>query len=693
MIKQCLQFPALPAAGLLAVLRALAQADFKAVVQSELIVGKVSDTSWRIFLPVHADAMQGGEAAVTAFREKLKVVYKDVAGFDVGREAAQGFAVSTAGLVPPMQAAIVLALQVDADGDAPPPSREKMIVVKGSEEGVANVIPDIARQGRDVRHGGLQALDTGKVVGFLLLTDDAEDYGMVSSHLRRNDLAAPTFAMVPRGLGFARLWLEDTIRVGDGQGHKDLSVILAAARAAGALPEGVTDIVVLFTTPTSLEIFLHRKDTINDAPEAAETIASRLDPVQPFDITTIEFCPDKDATEALAANIKSLRRRVGYQVALLPLPRGVGPGVDLEPILEEIANLQLQVDQITALGAPQLRLMRFSDAQLPCMIDGLRRLPPKKLTDGTLRYAASHSAGRAEPAHYLLYDPQFTFMRIAEAHWRADVDPHPISYWLEPFVAEAQLKRPSKTQIFVPSGHFMAPSLAHFGGQIDETLRLVLGNLFDGQQPLLSDPNRAAYYMFTPSDAQDFRLEVEVLDGDAFRPLRQQLGWINDYLQVRSPVAVDAARLAEVATGLYEGQVAKALMGDLNTDMNAHDAVWATAQATVEKTALETINMIDTEMDAVSSRIVDLHRYLELANREMAGLERIAASATAALKGLDAIGDDLAAQDLAMLRSRDDFESRVAAEVAIAEDLIDDTQTRVEQLRDRLQRIRDWGTL
>jgi hypothetical protein len=538
---------------------------------------------------------------------------------------------------------------------------------------------------------GLQRLETGNSVGFLLLTDDAADYGTVSSHLRRDDLEVPTFCMVPHGLGFARLWLEDGVQIADGAGRKALIAILAAARGAGVLPADVSDIVVLLTSETSADIFLHSKATVQDAPKAADVIPVMLEPVQPFDVTTIEFRPHEEAAAALADKIKALRRKIGYQVALKPIPRGVGPGVDIEPILEAIAGLQSQVDQITALGAPQTRLMRFTDAQLPCMIDGLRRLPENKLTDKSLLYAACHSAGRAGPAHYLKYDPQSTFMRVAEAHWRADIDPHPISYWLEPFVAHAQLTRPTRTQVFVPSGQFMVPSLAHFGGNVDDTLRFVLGNLFDDQQPLMTDKKRSAYYVFTASPAQDFRLEVEVLDGDAFQPLHQRVEWINDYLQVRSPVAVDAERLAEVATGLYEGGVAKALQAELDKDIKTLDETWAVAQARIEADAFDAINMVASEMDAVSARIADLHTYLALADREMTGLEMVATRATQTLKGLDRIAEDLASKDSAMARSREDFESRVDAEVALAETLIENTETRVAQLRDRLRRVKEWG--
>jgi hypothetical protein len=258
-------------------------------------------------------------------------------------------------------------------------------------------------------------------------------------------------------------------------------------------------------------------------------------------------------------------------------------------------------------------------------------------------------------------------------------------------VAEAQLQRPTKTQVFVPSGHFMVPSLAHFGGDVDETLRLVLGSLFDSSQPLIQDKSRSAYYLFTPSPEKDFRLEVEVLDGDGFAPLDQKLHWLNDYLQVRSPVTIDPDRLADVAAGLYEGAAAKALKNDLEINIASLDATWRAARETVEAEALGTINALGGEMNAVSGRIADLHSYLAQAAQEMQALERVAITATQTLKGLDTVMGTLTHQDQALARAREDFESRVSAELRLADTLIEDSRTRIDALQDRLQRIRDWG--
>ena len=682
--RQCLQFPAVPAQDMLAILRSLAEHDFALVAQSELHIGKASETSWRIFLPVRSDSMKGGRKAADSFRARVKVAYKTEANFEVGREAEQGFAMSLDGLLQPLEASIILATQCIDETSLNDAPREKMVVVLGTKEKVAAVSADVIRHGRDVRTSGAHSLQSGKVAVFLTLTDAAEDYGSVSSYLRRTDLKADTYAMNPHGLGFCTLWLEEDTMPLASDANRALTIIMDAARHAGMIAMNVSDIACIQTDATSAEIFYHTPKTASEAPSAAEEIAPALDPVQPFEVTAIKIVPDEQAAASLQETIKELRYQVGYQVSLQALPPGVAPGVDLEPLLEQVEDLQLQIAQINALGAPQRRLMRFTDAQLPAMIDGLRKLPVGKLTDGSLLYAASHSAGRGEPAHYLSYDPTYTFMHVAEAQWKDRTEPHQMSYWLEPFVAEAQLERPSRTQVFVPAGHFLVPSLAHFGGNIDETLRLVLGNLFDGSQALIADADRSAYYVFTASEAQDFRLEVEVIDGDSFAPLDQQLHWINDYLQVRSPVAVDPARLADVAA-------AKALQATLESDISALDKVWSEARGSVEAEAMGAINAISSEMDAVSSRVTDLHSYLKHATKEMSALERVADSALISLKKMEGTMSQLSQKDDEMTRARMDFESRVAAEIVLAEKLIEQSEARISALHDRLERIKEWG--
>lgn len=688
--KQCLPFPALAPGAMLAVLLRLVEQGFTPLIDSELGIKMVGPQAWALYLPAHSKLKDRSEADFDALRDQIKVNYRTQADYQVGREADQGHSVSTEGIIAPLEAAITLALHCPTeDGNSDEPF-EKMVFVSGPKAQIAPVMADVIRNGRSVRTAGVLGLGDGKSGGFLVFTDKAEDYGSVSAYFARDDVKATTFVLRPYGLGNGRLWLTEHAPRPRNEAITALASIVEFARVAHLLAKDITDIVCVAQNDTSLNIYYHAASTTTDAPTASDTLAPVLDPVQPFDVISVEIRPNEDAAAALAQTIKSLRRRVGYQVAIEPLQHGIAPGIDVEPLLEKIDDLQLQIDQITALGAPQRRLMRFTDAQLPAMIDGLRKLPPGKLRDGSLMYAASHSAGRAEPAHYLAYDPSFTFMRVAETRWRAETDPHPISYWLEPFVAEAQVGGASKTQVFVPSGHFLVPSLAHFGGDVDETLALVLGNLFDSQTDLIIDNDRSAFYLFTPSPAEEFRLEVEVLDGDTFAALHQQLHWINDYLQVRSPVAVDADKLAAVATGLYEGAAAKALADDLEADIAALDQAWAEASKTASVDAVGMINAISQEMKAVSDRIIDLHSYLDLAGKNMQALEKVATSATNALRGADGVMDTLTAQDDHIARTRRDFESRIAAEVELAENAITKSQTQIEALQGRLKSVRDW---
>jgi hypothetical protein len=701
---------------MLAVLRWLAKEDLDALFASELRVVLTESGVWRILLPVRVEGksaeatallatlrsnqsvrVEGKSAEVTAqFEDQIKLVkraYHKAADKNVGREADQGFSVAFDGELAPLEAALALALACHGGADevTPVAEDERLLAIMGSADQTARVMADVIRQGRDVRTAGAHQLRDGQLGAFLVYTDDAEDYGSVSAYLRRQDIAARTCDMRAFGLKFVRLWLEESSPVPTSGALKDLDEILQQAREAGLIPAACTDLVVVLTGDTAIQVYCRTSETIAEMPSAAEHVASDLEPVQPLDVAIIPFTEDATASAVLRDKIKALSRTVGYRVSLQPRPPGVARDADLESLLEQIDDLQHQIDQITALGAPQMRLLRFSDAQLPAMIDGLRKLPPKALCDGTLQYAASHSAGRTGPAHYLIYDPAMTHMQIAEVYWRMQTEPHPMSYWLEPFVAEAKAKRPIKTQVFVPSYHFLVPSLAHFGGDVDEALRLVLGNLFDDRLALLMDKDRSAFYIFTKSRSEAFELEVDVVDGDQFAPLNQKLFWINDYLQMRSPVAVDPERLAEVAANLYEGEAAQALGGTIDAQIGALDTIWATARDDISGQALGVIDAIVEEMEAVTARVSDLHAYLGEAAREMRALETTATAATRALRDANAIMWDLGTQDSAIAQARLTFEARMQSEFVLAEEAIEKGQERISALQDRLRRIQAWG--
>lgn len=688
---QCLRFPTLRASKLLAVLRALAEEDFATLIASELRIAKVTDQSWRILLPVRTKGIS--QDARTAFIDKLKLAYMTEADTSVGREAEQGVSVPLAGTLGPVEAAFALVMASGADEPEhePRPDAEQVIAVFGAPEDVAGILADVVRLGRDVRTAGAQRLGDKERGAFLIYTDSAEDYGAVSAYFRRDGNPARTFVLRAVDLGFAKLWLRQDVYRPAQQNLNDLASFLLQARGADQFPDTISDVVALQFGDADIRVFCQTTETISAAPSAAEHIAKDLEPIQPVDVTLVAFKPDEVASTELRDHIKALNKEVGYRVSLQPKPPGVAKGVDLEPLLEKIDELQLQIDQITALGAPQRRLMRFNHTQLPAMIDGLRKLPPQKLMDKSLKYAASHSALRGEPVHYLLYDPSWTHMRLSEVQWRMKTDSHPMSYWLEPFVAEAQLRRPTKTQVFVPAGSFLVPSLAHFGGDVDETLRLVLGNLFDDQQPLIKDKDRSAFYVFTKSASEEFRLDVEVLDGDAFAGLQQQLYWINDYLQVQSPIAIEAERLAEVADALYEGEAAKALTQDIDAQIADLDTVWSDASAAITTQALNVIEAITTEMDEVAARIADLHSYLGQAGTDMRALESTAGAALNAVRGANTVMDALGEQDGKIATARMTFESRMDAEFRLAEAAIEDKQARIKALQERLRKIQDWG--
>lgn len=698
-LRQCFQLPIMNNDDVLSVLRQLARDDWLAMSHADLRVQVGNDGRGRLVLPARPRSMPGGEEAVRNFRKRVFEALQTSGQVEqLGREHKQAFSIPFESLHAPLEAAVAITAQHHPHPEGVPTQLRnedrQMVLVVGAEQDVPRIVADIGRLGRYVS-GATHRQGDGRLVAVLLVNDAASAYGLVSTYEKPRELDASLYRLCRHSIGEDGLWLPLELQP-DPERLGKLSAIVDAAKEGGSLSQDVQNIAYLDSAPppNQVAIVYLGEDALPDRPDLLPEVSALTEPLQSIQICVMCFRPEKEAADELQSRILEMRHRMGYRVSLRSAARELALEMDVEALTEQIDDLTLQIQQIQALQAPQSRLMRFSDLQLPAMIDGLRRLPATKLTDGSLQYAAGHSAGRSEPVHYLLYDPSETFYRTAEARWQAITgDRRLMSYWLEPFVAMARFENPTttKTEVYVPSEHFMVPSLAHFGGSVDDTLRVILGNLFDEIPELMQDPNRGVMYVFTPSESDPNALQVEVLDRVTFAPLHQQLHWINDYLEMQSPIAVSADRLAEVASALYEGRVASALVADVSDEVSRLDKEWEGFQRRIEADAASALDLIQSEMDAVAARMADLRKYLHRADREMDDLELLVRSAEAAVGQAQNVSATLEQQDHSMRRARDYFEHRCKAELKRAEERIRINQNRVGGLRNRMREIRDWG--
>ena len=634
----------------------------------------IDATGWvRFYLP----AIRGNKTDTKSFRESLISALQQTGGVtDIGRGANQAGSMSTKGLHPVQVGAVIVAAQTGGEPSLDPDIPDNLLIVSPTTDTGVAFVSSVMRQGRDTR----LLVDGDKYVA-LYVADAAERYGGVSSLLGRADLPEGFVAMRGYSAGTSTLWLPLDLGTPTGPAL----AALGQALAAWSGDSGVSDRAYV-PVSASQRVVLLLAAAKNALPNET-TVAEHLEPLQLFDLKVMSLTPDKEAARKLTTIIAEHAHRIGYRVKLEPVPHYVGLGMDLEPLLEQIEDLKLRVAQIKALSAPQQRLLRFSDKQLPAMVDALRRLQPEALTQGHLFYAAGHSAGRQEPAHYLLYDPSNVHISFPESLWQSQTEDRPMVYWLEPFVADAQLQRPTRTRVFVPDRFLLAPSLAHFGGDVDGTLKMVMGNLFVDLGPLVSEPNRQPYFIFTPNRDVPGEMEVEVLDGARFAPVHQQLGWINDYLQVRGPNIVDRERLRIVAEELYEGAYVDELKKEFATTLADATAAWEEALNTLRAESASLLDAHAEELTLVTGRISKAQTYLTAAVREMTGLEALMSCAERALLGRDTIATVLSDQDAAIRAAGETFAEQIAREMQMGRERIDKSEAELQALHDRVERI------
>lgn len=645
-----------------------------------------SERDWySIYLPAHR-GRENTPRRQALHRDLIAAVQEAAGNASAGRSTQQAAPFSTEGMFGPRDGIVVIAAETAPTEPLDDIPDDLLILARHASGGTA--IASVLRQGRDAR------ITTSAEDRVAILVDNAaERYASVSDLLGRGDLPEDFVALRPWAAGRAMLWLP----VDQGPPSPTTLGAVGRAWAAWAKPDENTDpkpadmACVLAANGTDYVLHVLPSQARTEALAVEEVIAPDLEPVQVFDIQTLTYASAAAAAKGLTDEILRNSDQIGYRVRLHPVPPTVSAGIDVEPLLEQIGDLKLRIAQINALGAPQQRLLRFSDAQLPALVDVLRRLPPDTLQDGSLKYAAGHSQGRIEPAHYLLYDATATHVRFPQTLWQARTETRPMSYWLEPFVAQAQMTRPTQTRVFVPDRHMLSPSLAHFGSDVDGTLKLILGSLFVSLGDLASDSARKPYFIFTQLPDKPGMLEVEVVDGDHFEPVIQQIGWMNDYLQVRGPNIVDRDKLRAVSEELYEGAFVEEVRHALEQEIADTTASWEAGLEQVRAEAAGLLSDHSRELAQVSHRIAQAHEYLRNARRELTGLERLMDLASQALQGRKDIEATMVSRDLEIRAAAETFTEAMDREIAEGDRRIVAAEGKLADLMARLERLEGRG--
>lgn len=637
----------------------------------------------RPFLPHWNAPPRAAQDRVTALRSQigriLEVELKRPQ--DLSRLAVQSMDVAPMSGLP--GALILGMLEAAQPGSRPSGSGARLVALVGEAADLAPRVSDVIRR---TRYPALSVMPGAAGRDLILVTvDGASEEGATLDGLRAAAGGLlPVLAPVETSGGF--VWLPDTLTVpADRRGH--VAAMLEGLRAAGALKPGESPVVIREPSGNILWAVLAAEAA---AAEPVAALSGRM-PETALRIEQLQVMPSDPAQQALQARIADARFPLGYRVRLEEIPDRTVLERDVEVLREEIAEREAEIELIRALSAQQLRLLRFTDAQLPALVDALGRLPPALFQSADLRYAAAHAAGRAEPAHFLLYDPARVALEgyLREHTWRGRTEDHPIRYWLDPHAARAMDRDSARILVFAPVRHRLLPAIDSFGGRLGETLRLVMGNLFADASAVLDAPGAEPVFLFSPATLGGADMDVELLDRRWFEPLHLSLKWINDYMVVRAPRVPDREVLARLAEDLYEGQVAAELHAGADAAKAALATAWDQAEAEVLGQIDVVVQHVATEIERSADRMQMGRAYLADAQKRMDRMDALIAEMRARVAASVSATTAMDEIPATLMRDRYTMVADLMAEIEAGDRAVAEAAARVEAQRDRLAALLD----
>lgn len=586
------------------------------------------------------------------------------------------------------------------DEAAASPTGLRVIIDSRMAAGGEAVFAELVRRSRDARF-----LVSSDKVTVLDLDDAAGRGAMVEGFIARG-LPAGVTLLRRHAIAAISVWLPQGVNVPDGV--RGLVTRLLNAMAEAGLLDRAGDLhLVPGADGRGLAIWLQAEATpeagsdLTDVAQLAGMIAGpdQADDLGPaLQFSVLHLRPDADALRALNERLNDRRFPLGYRISLAPVPGHLRGGDDIEWLRAEIDEREALIALIQALGRPQRRLLRFTDAQLPALVDGLRKMPRALREDRGLLYAAAHAAGRAEPAHYVLYDPDLVQFEgvLPEVYWRAVTEDQPIAFWLDPLAEEARDDRAEEPMVFVPQGHHILPGVDSFGSSVSGTLRLVLGNLFADASAVLEAPGARPAFVFLDlkgapgrDAARGDEIGVELLDLSRFAPLTLSLRWINEHILASSPRVADPEARRELAESLYAGQLARALRDAAGGEVEALRLEWQQVQAELFDNLDTLTAAVTREVAEIQARLVSVRRFVDMSHARMAEVTGALNRLGAAVGAVDETLDQTAGTIPQLEQERIAFVARYLAEYRAGERLIDDASRDLTVLRARLRSLEE----
>jgi hypothetical protein len=265
-------------------------------------------------------------------------------------------------------------------------------------------------------------------------------------------------------------------------------------------------------------------DQIKVAPTVVSYIDLEVEPLQ----------ADETAVQALRNAVAEAKPQVGYRLELRHSSYRRGSDREIRRLSERLADLRHRLSYARSLQRTYPRLLRFSQRQVPALADAIRCFPMQTVSEGLVTYgfqASTTDAGDSKGWHFLLFDSADAKMREPYPPWQwLDLGSETRFFWLDPLWAEHSFDQGTASLVFVPKGLSLFPTLhAWEPEEIDSQLRKTVSEWFPGSAKRFAQL-RQPVYVFDGEPEANGKIYLQVLDRQAFKPLSETIGWINDHL-------------------------------------------------------------------------------------------------------------------------------------------------------------------
>lgn len=439
-----------------------------------------------------------------------------------------------------------------------------------------------------------------------------------------------------------------------------------------------------------IDLYLIERETAVSAyfePELAPT-AERLD------VRLHEIRASEEAIKELNDTINARNFPVGYLVRLHRLEDYAYSTQTFLDLQEQMDDLAVRINLLSALE-PAARfetLFRFSNAQLKPMIDALSMLDQEHTNDGSILYAATHPTGMdSVPIHYLMCSPDIasSFAGFAESIWAQRTEPRPMRFWIDPLWADYAVRTNDvHSALYVPVHHSLTPSLGSFGGDFEETLRTVMGEKFEGIRDFVTDKGNKPLFVVAKVPDKPGDLSIEVVDRNAFQPLKIAIKWLNDYLQLHTARTIAPEDLAAVAQNLYTHSFADEIADEAKLREMRIAGLWETIHGETEDKLDKYAAHLQEEMQSLRDHTDVLLKYLASMQDRLTDMDTLVQSVNQAMTKGDAqlVATSELTSDLAQWR--EEIRLALAKEIDRGEQLSRRVKEKVKNERKVLRDLR-----